>query len=578
METGAPAFSRNVIFAAFWLLPVLGAFYLVLRHGVAIPFWDEWSTPGAQLASWYRGSFSLAELWSQHNESRKVVPKLIYLPLFLVAGWNVRLAIVLLMAFVCFGSVALYHLARRTIRSAVAAGLAFGFMNLLLFSPRQYENFLYGIQWETFAPGFALVLAMLVNLSGRSLRWKTICNGALALVSTYTFANGMLLWFLAFPLAARSSPEAPASSGSKLFWRFSYILAATISITCYFISYEHPPLSPPRASFSTDAAALLHFFLVWIGSLFRVTHASATGVVVLGLFLSLAAISAWLMAKDRRWQSHYPWLVLGAYTLISGAVTAVARLGFGLTMAADARYTVFTVMLYIAIVGLAFTIYEKLGNRSYVKRSAKLLGAVAGIILLALWASTFTAERRVLKKFTEYRTHLQLVLRWADALPENPELIWFSRDPETPRIIHTLAQHDALRPRLVSEALAQAVNAPPNAKDESAGFLEQAIPDGHGRLWVKGWARVPDGDQPADCVIVGLETATGWQPRWVVETGGKRSNFTAKRGPAVPEHAGFFYPLIASKIPAEGAIMRAWAIDLGRDRAYPLAGEIRIQP
>jgi hypothetical protein len=256
----------------------------------------------------------------------------------------------------------------------------------------------------------------------------------------------------------------------------------------------------------------------------------------------------------------------------------VARLGFGFTMAADARYTVFTVMLYIAIVGLAFTLYEKLGNRGYVERSTKLLGAVAGIILLALWVSTFTAERRILKKFTEYRLHLELVLRWADALPENPELLWLSPYPETAGIIRTLAEHDALRPRLVSEALAQAVNAPPNAKDESAGLLEQAIPDGNGRLWVKGWARVPDGDRPADCVIVGLETATGWEPRWVFETGGKQSNLDAERRVTVPKGAGFIRPVIATNIAADGAVMRAWAIDLARSRAYPLAGEIRIQP
>jgi hypothetical protein len=562
METGSPAYFRKAIVVAFWVLPGLCAFYFVWRHCVAVPFWDEWNTPGAQLAAWYRGNFSFADLWSQHNESRKLVPQLIYLPLFLIAGWDVRLAIALLMTLVCLGSVGLYNLVRRTIRPAGTAAVAFGLMNVLLFSPRQYENFLYGIQWETFAPGFALVLAIIVNLSGRSLRWKTICNGTLALLSTFTFANGMLLWFLAFPLATDASHEAAASSGSRLFWRFCYILAAAASIGCYFISYQHPLLSPPRALLSTDAAGLLQFFLIWIGSLFRVAHPAAVGAVVLGLFLALAAISIGLTAKDGRWQSHYPWLVLGAYTLISGAATAVARLGFGLTMAADARYTVFTVMLYIAIVGLAFTIYEKLDDGSYLKRTVKLIGAVAGFIVVVLWVSTFTAERRVLKKFTEYRTHLQRVMRWADAIPENPELAWLSPYPETPRIIHTLGEHGALRPRLVGKDLARGVAEIPKAENATDGILEQAAPDGMGRLVVKGWARIPDQDRPADCVVVGWVKDDRWQPRWVLGIG--------------DNGAGFSRALFAPNLPTDGVTVLAWGIDLRNERAFPLAGEIKI--
>jgi hypothetical protein len=497
-------------------------------------------------------------LWSQHNESRKLIPRLIYLPLFLLAGWDVRLALALVLAVACLGSVALYHLVQRTIRSTGAGALGFGLINLVLFSPRQYENFLFGIQWETFAPGFAVVLAALVNLSGRSLRWKTICNGALAFLSTYTFANGMLVWVLAFPLANAAAPE-PARA--RRGWRCAYILAAIVSIGCYFVSYQHPPLSPPPASIRADAPALIHFFLIWIGSVFRTPNPMVAGAVILLLFLSLAATAAWLTAKDRRqYRSHYPWLVLGAYTLVSGAVTARARLGFGLTMAADARYTVFTVMLVIATIGLGFTVYENLGDRRRLKTAGRFCGAVAGIALLVFWASTFTAERRVLKKFTEYRKHLQLVMRWADAIPDNPELAWLSPYPEMRQTIHILAEHDVLRPRLVSATLVRAVSAAPADGNESAGTLEQAVLDGNGRLWVKGWAGV------ADCVVVGLETGGRWRPRWVL---GTRSD--------QPGRGDFSRALLASDVTGEGAVVKAWAIDLERDQAYPLAGEIRFR-
>jgi hypothetical protein len=559
METRARADFRKAIIAACWILPVLCAFCMVWRHAVAVPFWDEWNTPGSQLASWCRGTFTWAELWSQHNESRKLIPRLIYLPLFLLAGWDVRLALALVLAVACLGTVALYRLVQRTIRSTGPGPLAVGLMNLVLFSPRQYENFVYGIQWETFAPGFAVVVAMIVNLSGGSLRSKTICNAGLAFLSTYTFANGMLVWALAFPLGTASALE---GSQAKMRWRLAYVLAGIVSVASYFISYQHPALSPPPASISTDAPALIHFFLIWIGSVFRTPNPMIAGAVILLLFLSLAATAAWLTARDRRQcRSHYPWLVLGAYTLISGAVTARARLGFGLTMAADARYTVFTVMLVIATIGVAFTVYENLGDRRRLKTVGRFCGAVAGIALLVVWAFTFNAERRVLKKFTDYRKHLQLVMRWADAIPDNPELAWLSPYPEMRQTIHTLAEHDVLRPRLVSATLLQAVSAAPAEGNESAGTLEQAVLDGNGRLWVKGWAGV------ADCVVVGLETGGPWRPLWVL---GTRSD--------QPGRADFSRALLARDVTGEGAVVKAWAIDLERDRAYPLAGEIRLRP
>src|SRR5438477_5837529 len=132
-----PQYFRKAGFAALWILPILLAFLVVWKHSAPLPFWDEWNTPGAQLASWYRGTLTFAELCSQHNESRKLIPRLIYLPLFRLVGWNVQLALGLTLGAICLVSIGLYQLARRTIHSTVAAAIAFTVMNLFLFSPRQ---------------------------------------------------------------------------------------------------------------------------------------------------------------------------------------------------------------------------------------------------------------------------------------------------------------------------------------------------------------------------------------------------------------------------------------------------------
>lgn len=118
--------------------------------------WDEWKTPGEQIASYYRGTLTFAELCSQHNESRKLFPRLVYLPLSLAFDWDVRWLMALSFGFVCGGSMLLYRLARRSCASPLATGWCFAVMSAWLFWPRQYENFLLGIQGELFVPAFAL--------------------------------------------------------------------------------------------------------------------------------------------------------------------------------------------------------------------------------------------------------------------------------------------------------------------------------------------------------------------------------------------------------------------------------------
>ncbi len=100
------------------LLPVLAAFYMMCTHWVPLPYWDEWDSPDKQLAAYYRGNLSFADLFSQHNESRSFFPRLVYLALYLTGGWDVRCGMVATFVLACAGSAGLYAIARRTNPSA----------------------------------------------------------------------------------------------------------------------------------------------------------------------------------------------------------------------------------------------------------------------------------------------------------------------------------------------------------------------------------------------------------------------------------------------------------------------------
>src|SRR3954471_24726399 len=58
MERLGPPPLRKAMFAVLGIVPILLALFVVWKHRVPLPFWDEWNTPGAQLASWYRGTLT----------------------------------------------------------------------------------------------------------------------------------------------------------------------------------------------------------------------------------------------------------------------------------------------------------------------------------------------------------------------------------------------------------------------------------------------------------------------------------------------------------------------------------------
>src|SRR5689334_14571778 len=100
---------KSVVFLA-WSVPALFALHAMCTYWVAVPFWDEWETPGAQLAHYCRGSLDWADLFGQHNEHRLFFPRLIWLPLAILAGWDVRYEMILTFALVCFGAMGLSKL------------------------------------------------------------------------------------------------------------------------------------------------------------------------------------------------------------------------------------------------------------------------------------------------------------------------------------------------------------------------------------------------------------------------------------------------------------------------------------
>ena len=238
---------RAFVIAALFclgLLPIVLMMHHVRSNWIPIPAWDEWHTPASQFESWCRGTLTLGELFSQHNESRKFFPRLLYFALAMTGGWDVRKEMTVFFLEVCLLSVLLWQLLRRTPGSTPVATLTtWVVMMFLCFSPVQFENFLYGIQLEPLFVGLAVVAVAAVNLSALSFRSKTLINLLFAFASTYTYANGMVLWPLALPLAA---PRILPPRRRRILWSsLSYLLAEPRRDCLLFIGSSGPRITRP---------------------------------------------------------------------------------------------------------------------------------------------------------------------------------------------------------------------------------------------------------------------------------------------------------------------------------------------
>lgn len=554
------------------LFPAILAVVETMRHWVSLPYWDEWYTPGLVLISYVKGTVGFPDLFLQHNESRKLFPRLIYLALAKLHGWDVRDGMVISLVEVAAMCGLLFWLFLRTPgASSISSLVALTLTTYLCFSPVQYENFLWGLQWEPFFVGMAAILAAVVNLSRLRFEAKTVVNAIIALFATYTFANGMLLWLLAIPLPTE---RAPVSKPTRITCYSIYALIGVAAIALYFVDYKRP-VEHPTLYFSL--VQVIHYIILWVGGYYNSKHAwpFAIGGIVLTLWLSAVANAIFLIRHGAGWRRFYPWLLISAYALTSALITAIGRSGFGVEQALSSRYTTFSLFLYLGLVGTTFALYCYYQDRNASGKRVILSVAIAATALsIPLWRSCLHDGRQFLARTAERNPRLLCALEWIDVLPTNPDLkLIFPHQNVLRSRANILAKAKLFRSHLVSARVFDQLRKPGPATDVSHGQLEQAAVH-ENSLIASGWAWRPNTGPKPDCVLVVLRLPNGEvRPLGVTPLRGTRSSIDSYYRREAQALA--FYGTIPDSISLKGSI-EAWAVDSALELAWPLGGAVQL--
>jgi hypothetical protein len=358
-----------------WAIMLVAGLAYVARYGSNVPSWDGWDMVptiiGVQpvTASW---------LWSQHNEHRVPIPRLVMLGLYRLAGFDLRVAQsfnVLVTAALALG----FILVARKRRGWTSPWDAF--FPLLLLNLGQGLNFIWAWQVEFFTSTVlaGLGLVIVVRAGDRPILSSGLGAGVLLILLVLCGAHGMVLvpalalWPGAVALRRRNSPDERDRRGSLLLLGLTALAVLTAAL--YMVGYEPVPGHPTRPRLLKILKTAVQFIAMGYGSAV-LPWWPYPDLLVVGLML--ASVATLVLALVNRPAEHLRALGLLAFLVAMGCLALALGMG---RHKSDPRY----ITLSVPAMACVYFIWDIYGPPR-LNRIVRMLLCIA--TLLALWPNT----------------------------------------------------------------------------------------------------------------------------------------------------------------------------------------------
>jgi hypothetical protein len=307
-----------------WALMLTVALVFVWRFGSNVPSWDDWdmvpTMTGNQPVTWNW-------LWSQHNEHRIPVPRIINLMLYWGVALDFRVGMyfnVLMMGAVAFAMI----IAAKRLRGRIDYPDAF--FPVLLLNLGQGLNFIWSWQVEFFVSTAVACIVLLFVLQSRP--YLSVIAGAAVgfclILLSMSGAHGvalvpaLALWLAIVGIIRwhsgerRSRPEGIIMLG---FAALGFILTGL-----YFVGYEKVPYHPTSPDLKATLFTALKFLTMGFGSAVREVW-PLSGIAVLCFLLFTGIVLCVVMLKHRLERTR----ALGLAAFMGGMFSLALGLGLG---------------------------------------------------------------------------------------------------------------------------------------------------------------------------------------------------------------------------------------------------------
>ena len=170
--------------------------FFILVYSVNIPLTDEWHFISFAKMVLTNESFWEFERFVMYNGHIVIIPNLLLTANILLFSWNPVYLMIFGWFLVSFSSFVLFLILRKTFPKIILLMIP---ISAILFSPVQYENFLWGIaSTQIFMISFSMILSIYflskIN-SNRFFIFPAILSG---LLSSFSGISGLAVWFIGF--------------------------------------------------------------------------------------------------------------------------------------------------------------------------------------------------------------------------------------------------------------------------------------------------------------------------------------------------------------------------------------------
>jgi hypothetical protein len=572
---------RKICWMVVWLValvPMIHTSNLVRKYGVEVPTLDDWAMAELVVKA-HTGQLTFADIFAQQQEGRTILPKLIFVLSAARGQWDVREQM-MISVVCCWLTVAgIWFLLRRAGLNLPAFAICFWLMAVTIFSPAQYELWIFASGFPSFLPGLFIVAALVAIGANIPLLWKCLICAVLAIASSFSLPHGLLAWGLTFP--AVFMIQSMRRWGS---WLVTWLIVCALCAVGYFWGYHKPEYLPafaPAASGIEYALFILEFLgggLAYAMKNSPEASAKIFGAVQLALFFA-ALIYSLARLRDRVFMGKtIPWFALGFYAIGSAALACLGRVGYGARYALASRYVTFSIFLTIAVIALLAIVVTEIATADRSTRSRSLLFAICSLLLLS-----YLVPYKICAANTRFFLR---ALSAKDRLARAAVL--FSAAIDTSEVIKKTAYPGDAGPVVVNADSLDRLKLlrPPLLRTNHLSALPHEIADGKGASGAcdnfaavdaqmtraTGWAVLSAKGRPADCVAIAYQTAS--DPEGIIFA----ISDSFEMRPALVKRfrnmdqlwSGWTATFPTTALPA-GAKLSFWAVDADEPKLYKLA-------
>ena len=568
--------------------PALWIAILVCEYGVDIPYWDQWDGICPLFEKSEAGTLRLADFFALHSEHRIFFPRLVMYGLARITHWNIRgeMLVIWLLAVACACNY--WQLTRVTgwTDSRLGRWLLVG-LCLFLFTPLQYETWLMGIQVVFLLPLVCLSACFWLSQDSRPAI-GFISTALLSTVATFCVASGQLCWLLTFPLLLFRGGEI-AWRRQKGWW-IGWLSIYAGNLLLYFTNYKKPSYHPNTLEFAIRPFDAVQYALAYLGSdfgfgtVFSTTAIAAlAGALLLLLFAVCASYLIW-QRHDRELISRaLPWLMPPCFSLANAALTTLGRLGFGVGQALSSRYITFAVLLPMGLCFLVPLIYLHSRDHAGTPQGKIIVGmALTSIVTFLAMLHTFGSIISVegWKELERTRLIGKTLVLFINIVDERAALGSYVHaivDPLKERA-NLLDRLGYLRPPLVRSNRVREIADASSPGSAEFGEIEQKGTAENGQWGMSGWAILPESGRSADGILITYDDPKGDPVIFELgDMGVPRKDLAAARNQPAYALCGWVKYFDDKKLPDGATVLKVWAFDAEKCRAYRIKGQASLQ-